>query len=111
MITGLSKKRDGEFDVFQHVLQSVKTDVVEAIGADLVDVYLHIEAPSNSNVTAQQLAVLIASVLPERNVRASILHGSTTGSDTPPALHNGLAAGGWKHKACISSCASKSSTA
>jgi hypothetical protein len=101
LITGLSKKRDGEFDVFQHVLQSVKTNVVEAIGADLVDVYLHIEAASNSNVSAQQLAVLIASVLPERNVRASILHGSTTGSDTPPALHNGLAAGGWKHKAYI----------
>ena len=75
MITGLSKKRDGEFDVFQHVLQSVKTNVVEAIGADLVDVYLSIEAASNSNVTAQQLAALIASVLPERNVRASILHG------------------------------------
>jgi len=75
LITGLSKKRDGEFDVFQHVLQSVKTNVVEAIGADLVDVYLSIEAASNSNVTAQQLAALIASVLPERNVRASILHG------------------------------------
>ncbi len=74
--------------VFQHVLQSVKTEVVEAISADLVDVYLHIEAPSNSNVTAQQLA-----------------------SDMPPPLHNGLAAGGWKHKACISLCASKISTA
>ena len=66
--------------LLQHVLQSVKTDVVEAIGADLVDVYLHIEAPSNSNVTAQQLAVLIASVLPELNVRRSCTaaqHGVT----------------------------------
>ena len=72
---GIEQEARWRIRLLQHVLQSVKTDVVEAIGADLVDVYLHIEAPSNSNVTAQQLAVLIASVLPERNVRASILHG------------------------------------
>ena len=100
LISGLSK-RGAEFDIFENVLHSVHANVVEALGEDLVDVYLHIEAAPDSNQTAAQLAGLIASLLPERIVRGSILQGSATGGGPPPPLHSGLAAGGWKHKAYI----------
>ena len=86
LVTGLSK-----CGVLENMLRSLVVNVIEEIGLDLVDVYVHLEVARDSNQTTAELSQIVAELLPVSVLRASIVD---SGGQKSTQLLSGLAAGG-----------------